>query len=113
MYKKYKPSKKKKEEFKKQIQEISQFCIDNNIKHSLSYDSYYFTINNKEYRVSNHTIEKSNEGCFNEFGDKIRNSYHEYDNPNMICITASKTRIIEIYNNLKNGVKLNKRGYKL
>lgn len=105
---KYKPSKLKRMEFAKKMEEIDHFCEKNNISKSRFSDSYYFELNNKKYRVSNHTVNKSNTGCYDWKGDKVRDSYHQqcYD----VEITASKIRIIEIYNNLKNEKKLNKRG---
>lgn len=109
---KWKPSKAKIKEFKNQMTEIEQFCIDNGIISSKTNDSYYFTLNGKNYRVSNHTIEQSNKKAYNEFGQQIREEYHKDGRQeNTIYITASKTRIIEIYNNLKNGYELDKRGY--
>ena len=90
------------------MQEIELFCKDKGISHSESCDSYYFTLNNKNYRVSNHTIERSDSGMFDDMGREIRSSYHQ-EMPD-ICITAGKTRIIEIYNNLIAGKILDKRG---
>lgn len=111
MYK-WKPSKTKAREFAEKMNEIDDFCIKNNISQSKTSDGYYFTIDNKNYRVSNHTIDASNRHAYNEFGEKIREEYHnEIEKIYTICITASKTRIIEIYNNLKSGKKLDKRGY--
>lgn len=108
MYK-WKPSKKKIKEFIKNMDNVEQFCIDNNITQCR--DSYYFTINNIEYRVSNHTMQTSNNKAYNCFGEQVREKYHsENDFKTLVCITASKTRIIEIYNNLVNNIKLDKRG---
>ena len=105
-------SKTAKKEFAMKMAEIEKFCKENNIHSSLSNDSYYFTLNDKFYRVSNHTISASNRHAFDEFGQQKRELYHDADEENFyICITASKTRIIEIYNNLKQGKILNKRGY--
>ena len=91
---------------------ISDFCIENNIHQSFSGDSYYFSINGTNYRVSNHTIERSNQKAYDEFGNKIREKYHDGEE-NYVCIFASKTRIIQIYTDLKNGKKLDKRGYEV
>lgn len=110
-------SKSSKKEFAAKMQEIKEFCDRNEIQYSKDMNSFYFEIDSKQVRVSNHTIKASDKGCFYENiytgeNTKIRDSYHEnkkYD----IQITASKTRIIEIYNDLKAGIKLNKRGNRI
>lgn len=108
---KWKASKTAKREFANKMQEIDDFCYANGITSSRTNDSYYFTIDGVDYRVSNHTVEASNRGAFNEFGEQVRELYHNKSNiSNVVYITASKTRIIEIYNNLKNGFILDKRG---
>lgn len=105
-------SKSAKKEFAIKMSNIDDFCKKNNIHASLTNDSYYFTINNKNYRVSNHTMKTSNKHAFNDFGEQIRPLYHnENDFENLIEITAGKTRIIEIYEALKAGKTLNKRGF--
>lgn len=110
---KYKPSKTKAKEFANKMNEIDDFCRENGISHSKSSDSYYFNIDGKNYRVSNHTVAASNSKAFNELGEQIRDKYHENgEEADTIYITASKTRIIEIYNDLKNGYELNRRGYR-
>ena len=93
---KFRSSKSAKKEFALKMQEIGEFCKVNNITQSYAGDSYYFTINNISYRVSNHTVEKSN--------------WHDGRVDGVVYIHASKTRIIEIYNNLKKGLKLDGRG---
>lgn len=105
----WKPNKDQARDYAEKMKKIDDFCKENDIYVSISGDSYYFNIAGQDYRVSNHTISKSDEGMFNEFGEKIRDSYHT-NNKNVICITAGKTRIIDIYNNLKAGKKLDKRG---
>ena len=105
----YSLSKSEKQEFYEKMVEIEQFCKDNNIAHSVSMDSYYFTLDGKNYRVSNHTIKSSNARAFDEGGNQIRRLYHENEK-DIIYITAGKTRIIDIYNDLKNGYELDKRG---
>ncbi|MEG1508886.1 MAG: hypothetical protein RR454_00375 [Clostridia bacterium] len=107
--KKWSPSNAEKEKYANTMNEIDKFCKDNNIKSSFSNDSYYFSLNGKNYRISNHTIETSDAGAFNENGEKLREFYH-VGNEQLICFTASKTRIIEIYNNLLQGKELDKRG---
>lgn len=110
-YGKWKPSKSQAQEFAKQMAEIDQFCIDNGIHQSRSSDSYYFEIDGQYYRVSNHTVARSNAGAFDEFGNKKRELYHpDGEEADVIYITASKTRIMDIYNDLKAGKKLDRRG---
>ena len=110
-YKQWKPSRAKKLEFINKMNEIDEFCKLNNIHHSLSSDSYYFSINGQNYRVSNHSIEASNSHAFNMYGVQTRDLYHDDGRKNdVIYIHASKTRIIEIYNNLIQGYKLDGRG---
>ncbi|OUC52425.1 hypothetical protein B7939_00425 [Eggerthia catenaformis] len=111
MYRKFKPSKRQSREFAERMNEIEKFCKENDIHQSK--DSYYFSLNGKDYRVSNHTMEASNSHAYDEVGNQTRIKYHDQnDFDNLICITASKTRIIEIYNDLKAGYELTKRGYR-
>ena len=110
---KWKPSKGKIREFKAKMNEIDNFCIKNGISNSLTNDSYYFIINGQKYRVSNHTIEASNRKAFDRYGSKVRDCYHgDKRDVDTIYIHASKTRLIEIYNDLKNGYKLDGRGFR-
>ena len=83
-------------DFKEQMEKIEKFCQVNKIDKSRSSDSYYFTLNDINYRVSNHSVNSS--------------THHNGKEANTIYIHASKVRIIEIYNNLKKGLKLNGRG---
>ena len=107
----WRPSKSAAREFAKEMAEINEFCAANNIEQSRSGDSYYFSINGKSYRVSNHSVEASNRGAFNEFGEQVRQKYHgDGRDENTIYIHAGKTRIIEIYENLKAGKELDGRG---
>lgn len=94
------------------MNEIDQFCLDNGIVQSRTSDSYYFHLNGKRYRISNHTMAASNRKAFNQFGEQVREKYHDLEaEKDTICITASKTRLIEIYNDLKCGRTLDKRGF--
>lgn len=114
MYYKKEFSKKAKKEFAQKMQEIEKFCDENGIIQSSSSDSYYFSLNGQKYRVSNHSLDASNRHAFNEYYIQVRDLYHPdilKEKKEEIQILASKTRIIEIYTNLKNGKKLNKRGY--
>lgn len=105
----WKPSRTAKREFAKKMSEIDEFCSQNNISSSSTNDSYYFSLNGIDYRVSNHSVESS--VYRNAWGGS--GHYHgdskEY-RESTICIHASKTRIIEIYNNLKAGKKLDGNG---
>lgn len=113
MYKrKWHPSKSAKAEFKNKMTEIEDFCNKNGIDRSLRNDSYYFMLNGKNYRVSNHTIEASNAKAYDAVtGEKKRDLYHpDGREEDTVYITASKTRIIDIYNDLAAGYELDKRG---
>jgi hypothetical protein len=110
MYK-YQPSKAAKREFAAKMREIEKFCEDNGIHASASRDSYYFTIDGQDYRVSNHSVEASNAGAYNWLGEQVRDLYHEGGrDSSIIYIHAGKTRIIEIYENLKAGKQLDGKG---
>ena len=110
---KWKPSKTAKKEFAQKMQEIEQFCADNGIHQSRSGDSYYFFLDGTEYRVSNHTVEASNRHAYNDLNEKVREEYHpEGERDDVVYITAGKTRIMEIYNDLQAGYKLDRRGYR-
>lgn len=105
----WKPSRTKAREFAKKMEEIDQFCAENHISQSSSSDSYYFTIGDQMYRVSNHSVESST------YTDVFGDSYHYHGDSqqyrhDVYCIMASKTRIIEIYNRIKNGIKVDHRG---
>ena len=112
MGRKWNPSRSAAREFAQKMAEIDRFCEENGISQSASSDSYYFTMNGEKYRVSNHTVAQSNRGRFNKVtGEETRPKYHEEDEFDREHeITASKTRIIEIYTALKEGKKLDKRG---
>lgn len=99
MFKQYKPSKAKRTQFAKEMKEIEEFC----------------TQNGTNYRVSNHTIEASNRAAFDiDTGMYKRDLYHETERKDdTVYIHAGKTRIIDIYNDLKAGYKLNGKGYKI
>lgn len=110
-YRKWKPSKTAKREFAQKMNEIDDFCREHGIHQSARSDSYYFTINGKSYRVSNHSVEASNARAFTNLGEQIREKYHpDGREEDVIYIHASKTRIKEIYNNLVAGYELDGRG---
>lgn len=95
----WQPSRAKKREFAKKMEEIEDFCVKNGIRSSLSKDSYYFTLNEVNYRVSNHSVEASNREAFDEItGERKRELYHPKGREiDTVYIHASKTRIIEIF----------------
>lgn len=108
----YKPSKTKIREYAEKMDRIDDFCRENNISRSANSDSYYFEINGQKYRVSNHSVESSNRGAYEEgTHEQIRELYHpEGREKDTIYIHAGKTRIMEIYENLKAGKELDGRG---
>ena len=99
----WKPSKTAKKEFAIKMNEIDSFCAENGITQSSTSDSYYFVIDGQKYRVSNHSVEASRASSDGRWHSDGRED-------DTIYIHASKTRIIEIYNNLKVGKKLNGKG---
>lgn len=108
---KWKPSKTAAREFAQRNREIDEFCIENGIDRSRNGDSYYFTIAGQAYRVSNHTVEASNAGATDWKGEQVREKYHEDGRKaDTIYIHAGKLRIMEIFNALKAGKKLDGRG---
>lgn len=110
--KSWRPSKAEKKEYADKMREIEDFCAKNGIRSSLSNDSYYFTVGGIKYRVSNHTVEASNRGAFDDTtGEQKRELYHQPGREaDTVYIHASKKRIIEIYNDIMAGYKLNGRG---
>lgn len=110
---KWKPSKAAAAEYSAKMAEIETFCLEHNIRQSLRGDSYYFVLDGKLYRVSNHTVEASNRGAFDDMGNQIRELYHEAGEEGRICITAGKTRIMDIYNDLTAGYTLDRRGNRI
>ena len=105
----FKPSKAKAREFAEKMDDVRDFCVIHNISHSLSMDSFYFCVHGKAYRVSNHTVEASNRAAFGDLG-QTRELYHSARDADTIYIHASKTRIIEIYENLAAGHEIDGRG---
>lgn len=109
-YRKWRPSKAQAREFYKEMEELKEFCNENGIDYSHNMDSYYFTIEGRSYRVSNHTIESSNTGAYKD-GVQIREKYHADTREDSVTyIHAGKTRIRDIYNDLKAGYTLDGRG---
>ena len=83
------------------MSEIKKFCKANNITCSGSEhpNIYHFTLNGVDYCVSNFAFERYM--CKDKF-----------DFDKTVFITAGRTRIIDIYEDLKAGYKLDKRGFR-
>lgn len=108
MFKHYKPSKTKRTQFAKEMKEIEDFCTKNNIIASKNNDSYYFTLSGTSYRVSNKAAFDIDTGMYK------RDLYHETERKDdTVYIHVGKTRIMDIYNDLKAGYKLNGKGYRI
>lgn len=105
------PSRTAAKAFAQKMDEIDDFCADNGIDASRGDNSYYFTLNGQKYRVSNHSVEASNRGAYDWKGDQRRPLYHPEGRENdVIYINAGKTRIMDIYNDLKSGYALDGNG---
>lgn len=108
---KYKPSIAAAREYAREMDDIKTFCDENSINYSATMDSYYFSVDGRSYRVSNHSVESSNAGARSWTGEKVRAEYHPGGrDPETVYIHAGKTRIKEIYNLIAAGVKLDGRG---
>lgn len=108
---KWKPSKTRIAEFVQKMDGVQEFCIKNGIDFSHKMDSFYFTVDNQKYRVSNHTVAASNGKAYNFLGEQVRDIYHPNGTEDdVIYITAGKTRLIEVYTNILTGKPLDKRG---
>ena len=105
-YRRWKPSKAQAKEFHETMEAINVFCNEHGISSSNSSDSYYFTVDGVNYRVSNHSVESS----FAHSGGMYHSDGRRDDT---VYIHASKTRIVDIYNDLKAGYKLNGNGYRI
>lgn len=107
----WQPSKTAKREFAQKMDEVKEFCDANSIGYSRNMDSFYFLVNGRSYRVSNHSIESSNAAAYDDVFGQTREVYHpEGREADVIYIHASKTRICEIYKDLKAGYVLDGRG---
>ena len=109
--KKWTPSKSAARAFAQQMAEIDAFCAEHGIQQSRSSDSYYFVIDGRRYRVSNHSVEASNARTRDALGNVIRKAYHpDGREDDVTYIHAGKTRIVEIYRDLAAGYELDGRG---
>lgn len=107
MYRKnWKPNKAQAQEFVQQMARIRTFCAEHKIDMSYSEDSYYFTVGGQNYRVSNHSVESSWQNSGGRYHEDGRRD-------DTIYIHASKTRIIDIYNDLAAGHRLDGRGNRI
>lgn len=107
MGRKWKPSRSAAREFATKMSEIDDYCMANGISQSMSSDSYYFTYDGINYRVSNHAVERS----IDRYGNRYHGDSKEY-RENTFCIHAGKTRIIEIHKLITSGVKVDHMGRK-
>ena len=101
------PSRASRQAFAQKMDDIDSFCQQNGISQSSSSDSYYFTINGHDYRVSNHSPEAS---YANSHGRYHQNDGSGDRDKDVTYINAGKTRIEQIYNDLKAGKKLDGNG---
>ena len=111
---KWKPSKSAAREYAQTMETIRRYCDEHGIRYSSSMDSYYFTVNGIQYRVSNHSVESSNARAYSWTGEQVRQKYHaEGRQDDTIYIHAGKTRIMEIHQDLMDGYKLDGRGNRI
>lgn len=109
--KRWKPVYVRAREFAEKMDEIQRFCEEHGIDCSASMDSFYFEINGQKYRVSDYTVAQSNRGAYDDVHGKKRELYHpEGERDDTVYITASKTRIVDIYEALADGKTLDRRG---
>lgn len=107
----WQPSKTVKREFAQKMDEVKDFCLENKINYSRNMDSFYFYLDGKSYRVSNHSIESSNASAYDDVFGQTRELYHpEGREDDVVYIHASKTRICDIYKDLQAGYVLDGRG---
>lgn len=108
MKRRWHPSKTAKCEFAMKMNEIDEYCERNGISRSLSSDSYYFTHDGVEYRVSNHAVE----GSYDRYGNSYHGDSKEY-REKVFCIHAGKTRLIDIHKLITSGAVIDHRGNKI
>jgi hypothetical protein len=80
--------------------ELSAFCAAEGIRRSQNGDSFYFSAQGKQYRISNHSEEISNAWGKNLNGKRIRGSYHPRKS-RTVSILAPKSRVKEIYSRIQ------------
>lgn len=101
----WKPSKTAAREFAAKMKEIDAYCAEHGISQSISSDSYYFTHNGIEYRISNHAVEKS----VDRYGIPYHGDSDEY-RKKTFCIHAGKTRIMDIHKLITTGIAVDHKG---
>ena len=108
-------SNEEKRDFAIKMKEITRFCLKNNIQIGTNHNSYTFSLNGKNYIVSNFGTDD-----FKKYITKLANQgvkeatrYLQILEKEIISIQASKLRIMEIYNDLKGGKQLDKYGRKI
>lgn len=105
-------SNEEKRDFAIKMKEITKFCFKNNIQIGTNHNSYTFSLNGKNYIVSNFGTDD-----FKKYIAKLANQgvkeavrYLQILEKEIVSIQASKLRIMEIYNDLKAGKQLDKNG---
>lgn len=98
-------SKKRIREYIEQMNHIKEFCEINGIARTSDSDGYYFVVNGQPYRVGNSLYAKE---AF--VYDPVSGKHIETDDTNTIYFYASKTRIIDIYNDIIAGYELDGHG---
>ena len=106
----WKPSKTAAREFAQEMDRLQAFCDNKGISYSSSMDSYYFSHNGTDYRVSNHAVTNRFNWHYNgvEWVKVYKDTAHKDDTT--YYIHASKTRIEEIYNRITSGQPVDGRG---
>lgn len=110
---KWKPSRTAVKEFAQEMDNNREFCIEKGISRSISMDSFYFCLDGKYYRVSNHSVEASNQAAYSDLGP-TRELYHPGGRKDETTyIHASKTRIREIYMDILEGHSIDGHGNRI
>lgn len=91
--------------------EIKKFCIENNIEYSTPLFSFYFEMGGENYMVSEQRINTNIKKQFDENGKPTVMFWHSLSHIlNSTKIIARKGRLIDIYQDLKNGYELDMNG---
>jgi len=104
----------------KEYKKLKEFCKKNNISYSSSVRSFYFTLFNQRYRISNHSIKESNQGRELKaqrqslmYGKDIKPRLYHKGNEDIIDITAERSRVFQIYKDIKEGYEVDERGNRI
>ena len=78
---------------------LKDFCNLNGIKYAASFDSFYFSDKHgNEFRISNHTMTESNKHCFNCYGEKVRETYHQGNRAEYVeIIVPNRYYLTDVY----------------